>query len=233
MRSVLRPALWLVAACGGASTPIANHSPPDPNQCPRGERLNALAQRAWNVTDRDVTPTCTALRAGEPLWIIDGDLPRTEDELLSFAYHVAVVTPDGRVRSLEVEPEQPPDEGNRTHWTYLPIDLDRDGHDEVLVDSFLSHACCGPQGRLGVAKVVDGKLAGRTEAQLPYWSSNQNGIADPSEYRECKGTYEIVKDRDGRPLLEITGPPDTGVEECPLPGPHRYRWTGDDLVEVR
>ena len=231
MRSVRRTALWLVAACGGASTPTANHSPPDPNQCPHGERLNALARRTWNVTDPDVAPTCTALRAGEPLWIIDGELPRTE--IRSFTYYVAVVTPDGRVRSLEVEPDQPPDEGNRTHWTYVPIDFDRDGHDEVLVDSFLSHACCGPQARLGMATVIDGKLAGRTEAQLPYWSSNQNGITDRSEYRECKGTYEIVKDGDGRPLLEITGPPDTGVEECPPPGPHRYRWTGDDLVEVR
>src|SRR5436853_5581882 len=105
--------LVLVAACGGgqSGTPaIDNAAAPPPTaahiECPTGDPLEQLARSAWSATGGTASLTCTAfVRAGEPLWLLDGRIERDGPGGRTVDFHSSVLgARDRRVIRSDADP---------------------------------------------------------------------------------------------------------------------------------
>ncbi len=203
--------------------------------CPPRATLDALAKEAWGH-DAAVQPKCTAVRARKPLtFVVDiatfegKQPPRGFDPLRNGAVgYAAIVNADGRVRWQQPESSETP--GDWYEWSV--VDLDGDGHDELVAD----HTHIGHMGssdeELLIYTIGDGEptqvAALPLEDHLPAKGLGQNS---------CASTHRLV--RDGRRMaIEIVGKrgndpqlsPVTG-NACPQDGRRLYRWDGQDIVE--
>jgi hypothetical protein len=231
-----------LAACGGAAPPapvVANDPPPtaptrDLTACPTGAELDAVARRAFD-REGELGVICTAVWAGETLWLLDGyfDVPSDDaGEGGGITLALALVTPAGEVTWSELDDGNPPavlDKKAGGDWT--AVDLDGDGDDELLaVEGWMSHGY--ETLTLLSFDVVDRALV--TATSLPLADDNSGAVETEPEYEICRAEHRVVDGGGGAKVVEIVAAPSPtkSGEGCPAPGTHRYRWDGKALVEI-
>lgn len=202
--------------------------------CPPRAALDALAKEAWD--GRSIQPTCTPVRASEPLTFVvdiaafEGKRPPRGFDPASNggSGYAALIDKGGTVRWQQTWGAGVP--GDWYDWRVL--DLDGDGRDE-LVAHHDHYGHVSSSESLAVYTVDHGEV---TEApSLPladHVSANAAGM------NSCTASYRFVR-AGRRTLVETIGkhgsdPALNPVCEtaCASPGKHVYRWTDRAFVEA-
>lgn len=229
------PFLLLLAACGGkattpATTDVTNTSDAHvATPCPDAARLAEIAASAFERPhEEDVL--CTALYAGEPLWLIEGHTDVTEDGMAGVSEATAIVTTGGEVRWVVVDGAIPWGAWEAEMGPgYQAADLDGDGDDEVLY--FGGYSKHGYTDTYVLASdVVDGKLVPAAES-VALGSDNMGAAMEESEYEGCSEEHALVAGPNGGLQLEVTRTA-IGAGGCDGLGHHVYVWDGHDLKET-
>lgn len=202
--------------------------------CPPRATLDALAKTAWDGAS--VQPTCTAIRAREPLTFVvdiatfEGKRPpRGFDPVRGGGIgYAAIIDGNGTVRWHQVSASVVP--GDWYDWQV--VDLDGDGRDELIAHHVHSGHMSSSLEELFLYTVGNGEAT--EAAALPL---ADHVPAKGFDQNSCTSAYRLVRDG-GRTVIEIVGKRDSDPnlrpvddEFCPRVGKHVYRWTGKDLVE--
>lgn len=220
--------LVLVAACGGGTKPAITNTASSPSTaarvaCPTGAELEQLARSTWNATGGTATAHCTAfVRAGDPLWLVEGRIDRDGPDGRTVDFHSAVLgARDHRVIRIEVDPQHP--------WTangveYEVADLDADGTDELIEVQTIRDDVHVEQ-TLTINHVAPDDPDHPT---LPLDGSRFIPLTNDT----CASTHRVIPGPDGTQQLEVVGTGAGDTATCPQPGRHVYAWNGTDLVEA-
>lgn len=199
--------------------------------CPKGVPLIEQARDAFEAGDdpaTKVTATCVPVRDGNGFWLLEGTViaPGTGGAAAVESHVKALVDPEmgSSVWSAGIrEPVAPGTAAPRPPHKRTVIDLDGDGHDEI-VDELIEDTGGVTTRRLAVTTL-------RRTAPTVLGSLKLGGASAAAGW-SCASKLGFVDGPDGSKRVDVITTVTGDAAACPPAGHHVYRLQGDALIEV-